>query len=148
MREYRSLFAHSRLDGEISFWFQECYRASSKSVLTHVGIEMKKIVSYFNDIFSPKDLQGLNVNEILSALNDSSVCKEWIYEVCEELKRLNLEVDRRLLTNQQWNLTDLAARRKAYQDVLESLLAAKRRVKSPNPPPGSFDLSSVTVEPA
>ncbi len=68
--------------------------------------------------------------------------------VFDELQRLNLEVDKRLLTNDQRGIIDLAARRKAYQDILESVLAARRRIRNNNPQDRSgFDLESVTVQP-
>lgn len=106
---------------------------------------MKRIVRYLKDVFTLKDLNNLDIDDILSALIDPAVRKLWVYEVCEELKRMNLEVDRRLLSSTQLNLTDLAARRKAYQDVLELVLIARRRTRNPNPKSGSFDLDSVTV---
>ncbi len=109
---------------------------------------MKRIPRWLMSIFSPNDLQNLDVHEILDALADSSVRKEWIVETFEELKRINLEVDKRLLSG-NWNIIDLAARRKAYQDMLESILTARRRAKNPNPKSkGEFDLDSVTVYPA
>ncbi len=108
---------------------------------------MKKIARWLKDVFSPKELQGLDVQEIIAALGDEPTRKMWIYEVFQELKRVNLEVDRRLLAAQTSGLTDLAARRKAYQDVLDGILAAKRQIKNPNPKSktGEFDLESVTV---
>jgi len=109
---------------------------------------MKRIPRWLKSIFSPNDLQNLDVHEILDALNDSSVRKEWILETFEELKRINLEVDRKLLSD-EGNIIGLAARRKAYQDMLESILTARRREKNPNPrSKGEFDLDSVTVHPA
>jgi hypothetical protein len=109
---------------------------------------MKRIVAYLNDVFSTKDLHNLDMNDVLGSLNDPAVRKQWIYETCEELKRLNLAVDKVLLSDSQYGITDLAARRKAYQDVLESLLTARRRIRNPNPRSGSFDLESVTVHTA
>ena len=106
---------------------------------------MKTLVSKIKDLFSVKELQGLDVNELLMAFNDASVRKQWMFELCEDIKRMNLDVDARLLSGKPIN--DLAARRKAYQDVLESVLAARRRIqKNPNPKSGSFDLDSVTVQ--
>lgn len=108
---------------------------------------MKSIPKLVSDWFSPKSLQGLDVQEILSAMSDGTVRKIWILDVFEELHRLNLEVDNRLLNVEGVNITDLAARRKAYQDVLVAVLSAKRRVKSLNPQSGQFDLDGVTVNP-
>lgn len=107
---------------------------------------MKKLVRFLKTIFSPKDLHGLDVGELLDALSDSGIRKLWLYETLEELKRINLEIDRRLTTNKIVHLTDLAVRRKAYQDVLEAIVFAKRQIKNHNPKAmGQFDLDSVTV---
>ena len=108
---------------------------------------MKNIPKLLEKWFSPKHLQGLDIQEILGAMSDPTIRNIWIYGIFEELQRLNLEIDKRLLTADQFNIEDLCARRKAYQDVLESVLSAKRRAKGSNPPPGSFDLDSVTVLP-
>lgn len=108
---------------------------------------MKKIPHLIKEWFSPKSLQGLDLQDILAAMADPMIRKIWMAGVFDELQRLNLEVDKRLLTYDKWNLTDLAARRKAYQDVLESVLSARRQVKNLNPQSGTFDLDSVTVHP-
>ncbi len=109
---------------------------------------MKKLNRWLKNLFSPKELQGLDVQEILAALNEEPVRKLWIYEAFQELKRMNLEIDKRLLTGVTYNLTDLAARRKAYQDMLDGILSARRQLRSPNPKMGQFDLESVTAGPA
>lgn len=110
---------------------------------------MKKLTRWFSNVFSPKELHGLDVQEMLAALGDEPTRKMWIFDVFQELKRMNLEVDKRLLTGQTYHLTDLAARRKAYQDILEGILSAKRQIKNQNPKSRSeFDLDSVTAHSA
>lgn len=107
---------------------------------------MKKLSRYLKNVFSPKELQGLDVREILAAFNEEPIRKLWIFEAFKELQRLNLEIDRRLSTNEIVYLTDLAVRRKAFQDVLEGILSAKRQIHNQNPKAkGEFDLDSVTV---
>ncbi len=107
---------------------------------------MKKISRWLNQIFSPKELHGLDIQEILAALNEEPTRKMWIYETLQELKRMNLEIDKRLLTGTTYNITDLAARRKAYQDILDGILSARRQVRGHNPKSmGQFDLDSVTA---
>lgn len=105
---------------------------------------MKKIPDLLRDWFSPRELQGLDIQQILAALSDSTVRNIWIFGIYEELKYLNLEIDKRLLSQDQFNITDLAARRKAYQDILESVLTARRRAKGSNP---ASDFDGVTVHP-
>lgn len=109
---------------------------------------MKKIPRFIKNFFTPKELHGIDFQEILDAMNDSGIRRMWILGVFEEMKRLNLELDKRLLSGNTLNIIDLAARRKAYQDVLEGILTAKRQVRSHNPKAkGEFDLDSVTVSP-
>jgi len=108
---------------------------------------MKKIPAMIREWFSPKALQGLDVQDVLSAMADPVIRKIWVSDVYDELQRLNLEVDARLSSGKASDVTDLAARRKAYQDVLLGVLSARRRVKSLNPQSGTFDLDSVTVHP-
>jgi tryptophanyl-tRNA synthetase len=106
---------------------------------------MRKLSRWLSNVFTPKELHGLDVVEILAALNEEPIRKQWIYEAFQELKRMNLEIDKRLLNNVTYNLTDLAARRKAYQDILEGILSAKRMIHNHNPKSkGQFDLESVT----
>lgn len=108
---------------------------------------MKKLNRWLKNLFTPKELHGLDVSEILAALNEEAVRKLWIFEAFQELKRMNLEVDKRLLSGAAYSLTDLAARRKAYQDMLDGILSARRQLRNHNPKakPGEFDLDSVTV---
>lgn len=107
---------------------------------------MKKLTRWLNHLFSPKELNGLDVQDILSALSEESTRKLWLFESFQELKRMNLEIDKRLLAGVTFNLTDLAARRKAYQDMLEGILSARRQIRNHNPKSmGQFDLDSVTV---
>ena len=107
---------------------------------------MRKILQKFKDIFNPKELQGLDSLELLAAFNDPSVRKQWLWEVYEELKRLNLQIDAKMLSGSDFRLTDLCAKRKAIQDVLELILIARRQVKSNNPADRSgFDLDAVTA---
>lgn len=110
---------------------------------------MKRLSRWLNNVFSPKELHGLDVGELLDCLNDSGIRKLWIYEALQELKRMNLEIDKRLLSGNLFNITDLAARRKAYQDMLDGILSAKRQIRNHNPKTmGQFDLDSVTVNSA
>lgn len=108
---------------------------------------MKKLSRWMNNIFTPKELHGLDVLEILSALNEEPIRKLWIYEALQELKRMNLEIDKRLLLGNSFQIIDLAARRKAYQDIFDGILSARRQIHSPNPKTkGHFDLENVTAE--
>lgn len=103
---------------------------------------MKKMPKLLKDLFTPKEMHGLDIEDLALSLSDAQVRKVWLMEVLEEMKNLNLEVDKRLLSKEQWNITDLAIKRKAYQDILDKVQIAKRRAKTLTP---QFDLDSVTV---
>lgn len=111
---------------------------------------MKKIRGWFQDIFSVRDFNGVDVPAIQQAFNDPAVRTLWLGDILDELKRMNLEVDKRLLTGNDYRLTDLCARRQAIQDILESVLAARRQVtketqaKPHNPPKVDVNLDRVT----
>lgn len=87
---------------------------------------MKKLPRYLLRLFSPKHLQNLDVLELLQAMNNETVRKLWLYDIYQELREMNLGIEKALL-NQDTRINDLSARRKAYQDVLEGILGAKRR---------------------
>lgn len=87
---------------------------------------MKSIPRYLTRLFSPKHLQNLDVLELLQALNNETIRKIWLYEVYQDLREMNLGVEKALL-NGDMRLNDLSARRRAYQDVLEGILTAKKR---------------------
>lgn len=107
---------------------------------------MKNIILSLKELFNPKELQRIDSNELLDALNDASIRKHWLMDIYEELKRLNLQIDNRLLTDNNFRITDLSARRRAYQDMLEAILSTKRLIRSHNPKDRSgFDLDAVTA---
>lgn len=106
-----------------------------------------KIPKFINDLFTPKNLQGLDSEELMVSLADPFIRKAWILSVFEEMKQLNLEVDKQLLSKELWMIQNLAIRRRAIQDMLEKVALAKRRVKTQTHEPSGFDLDSVTVEP-
>lgn len=109
-----------------------------------------KMKRWFKEMFDPQEFNGLDTMAIGEAFNDPSVRREWLLGVFEAIRDMNLEVDRRLLSDSAYGLTDLCAKRKAYQDVLEAILDAKRKVTqgvrhNPRPVVGSIDLDRVTV---
>lgn len=113
---------------------------------------MKKLRKWLSDYFSPEVFNDLDIDGIAQALNDSSVRHLWLNGILSELKAINLEVDRRLLSGgSEYGITDLCARRKAYQDVLSGVLSARRTVVSgsqeqrPNPRPQGVNLDRVTT---
>lgn len=89
---------------------------------------MKKLVRLLKDIFAPENFNDLDLAALKEALNDSSVRAFWLSDCFEELRRINLEADKRLLSGTSFQLTDLCARRTAYRDMLEAILSARRRI--------------------
>jgi len=114
---------------------------------------MKKVlVQKFKDLFWPRAYLGIDAYEVLDALKDDVIRKTWLYEVLEEIKRMSLDIDKKLLEGTLRDLTVLSARRKALQFILDKALEAKReveRARNHNPQDRShFDLESVTVQPS
>lgn len=92
---------------------------------------MKQLKRFLKDIFAPGDFNNLDTQAIRDAFNDSSVRAVWLSKCLEEIKRLNIEVEKRLLSDSgRSDLTDICSRRKAIQDMLEDVLSAKRQVVS------------------
>lgn len=96
---------------------------------------MKKISKYLKSLFSPEHMQNIDFSEVIQAFHNETVRNIWLYDLYQELKHLNISVDRSIMNN-DLQLTHLSARRKAFQDVLEMILSAKRQAiekKDPNP---------------
>jgi hypothetical protein len=97
---------------------------------------MKKIQRWFKEIFEPENFNGIDTASIAGAFNDPGVRALWLSYCFEEIVRINQEVDKRLLSGNEMGLIDLCARRKAFQDVLEAVLSARRKLTQevrPNP---------------
>lgn len=90
---------------------------------------MKRVRKWLSEIFNPEE--DLDMAAMGLALNDPAVRTFWLGAMLNEIRQMNREVDRRLLAGVNVGLTDLCARRKAYQDVLESLLSARRAIEKP-----------------
>lgn len=110
---------------------------------------MKKIKRWFREIFEPEVFNGIDTSMIAGAFNDPSVRSLWLTYCFEEIVRINMEVDKRLLFGTEMGLIDLCARRKAFQDILEAGLSARRKLAQdvrPNPQPlSAVNLDRVTV---
>lgn len=108
---------------------------------------MKKIKRWLKEIFDPE--YDIDVDAIRAAFNDTSIRTLWLSNFLDEIKRINREVDKRLLSGPHFQLTDLCARRKAFQDMLEYVLSARRQVTQdvrPNPKvPVEVDLDRLTA---
>lgn len=90
---------------------------------------MKRLKQWLCDVFDAEDYGDLDMGAIGEALGDPTVRTLFLNACLDELKRIHLELDKRLLTGSEMGLTDLCARRKAYQDVMESILSARRAVR-------------------
>lgn len=99
---------------------------------------MKKLKRWLKEVFEPESFNDLDVSVIVLAFNDPEVRAIWLSWCLDELKVMNVEVDKRLLSGSEASFTDLCARRKAFQDVLEAVVTANRRRMQevrPNPRP-------------
>lgn len=115
---------------------------------------MKKVLlQKVNDLFRPNNVLDIDVYEVLDSLGDGVVRKKWLFEVLSEIKRINLEIDRVLVSGKPLTetiLTDLSGRRRALKFVLDEALSAKReihRTRGQNQADkGTLDLDSVTLQ--
>lgn len=87
---------------------------------------MKKIRRWLKDYFAPG--HDMDVYAIGEALNDPATRTYWLAQMLDDIHVMNIDVDRKLLMGSDFRLSDLCARRKAYQDVLEAILSARRAV--------------------
>ena len=96
---------------------------------------MRKLRKWLSEFFDPAT--DTNLYSLGEALGNPETRRRWILDVVEEIKRMNIEVDRRLISGTEVGFIDLCARRKAFQDVLEMILVAKRTTLAqdsrPNP---------------
>lgn len=110
---------------------------------------MRKIKRWFRELFEPENFNGIDTAAISGAFNDPAVRSLWLTYCFDEVVRINLEVDKRLLNGSEFGLIDLCARRKAFQDVLEAVLLSRRKLTQdirPNPRPlVAIDLDRVTA---
>jgi len=110
---------------------------------------MKKVKAWLSEIFDVQSIDDISMDAVSEAFNDPGIRAMWLLHMQQELKNIHLEVDRRLLTSTDMGLQDLCARRKAYQDILQFVLSAKRIVTQeirPNQPKRSVvDLDRVTA---
>ena len=107
------------------------------------------MIAWLSEMFVPEQEQDLDITLITQALSDAGVRSKWLEEVLGMIQALNMELDRRLLNGNTKDITDLCAKRKAIQDVLEAILSARRVVLGqaprPNPQYQSVDLDRVTA---
>lgn len=110
---------------------------------------MKKIKQWMKEIFEPEQFNDIDVFAVADALNDHEIRKRWFLGILEEIKKINKDVDRRLLSGSEYGLLDLCARRKTLQDTLELVLTVKRQLKQeqgrPNPIGQGINLDRVTA---
>lgn len=97
---------------------------------------MKKIKRWFKEMFDPETFNNMDTAAIAGALNDPGVRTLWLAYCFDEIKNINMEVDKRLLSGVYLDFVALCARRKAFQDVLEAILSSRRKLTQdvrPNP---------------
>lgn len=87
---------------------------------------MKKIKRWLKDVFDPEN--DIDMFALGQALGDPEVRNAWVINVLSEIRTMNIDVDKALLAGTDFRLIDLCARRKAFKDVLEMILSARRVV--------------------
>lgn len=94
---------------------------------------MKRVTRWLKELFDPD--YDMDTTAIRIALNDAGTRTLWITSVLEEIKQMNIDVDRRLIAGREVGLSDLCARRQAYKDVLDAVLRARRQALDGPPSP-------------
>lgn len=110
---------------------------------------MKKyLVKRFKELFNPAQFQDLDVYGVLSALQNQTVLKMWLYEVLQQIKQTNLAIDQSLVSGKVYDINDLSAKRRALQGILEAALSIHREVRRASvhnqPSKADFDFESLT----
>jgi len=107
------------------------------------------ILKSIQEFFEPKNFNDMDVLAVGEALNDLATRTLWINMCLEDIKRINREIDKRVLKAQPDSITDLCAKRRAYQEILESAISARRNIVQGirhNPRPATIvDLDRVTA---
>jgi hypothetical protein len=88
---------------------------------------MKKLKAWLSEIFELPHYEDISLEAIATALNEPRVRAIWLEYMTDELKRIHLEIDKRLVEGSV-SIGDLGTRRRAYQDTLQYILSAKRAV--------------------
>ncbi len=89
----------------------------------------KSLVKKLQDLFNPSRFQDLDVYGVLSALQNQTVLKIWLYGILEDVKQTHLKIDQKLLSGETGGMMILSAKRRALQEVLESALSVEREVR-------------------
>jgi len=89
-----------------------------------------RAIKFITDIFKVEEIQQINIQEVVMALNDSSVRAHWIRELLAEIQNLNISIDHDLLQKKEQDIKDKSARRRTLQYVFEQVLLSRKRVES------------------
>lgn len=110
---------------------------------------MKNLKRWLTELFEADSFNDLDTAAISGAFNDPTVRSVWLAYCLDEIKAMNMEVDKRLLSGSEQGFIDLCARRKAFQDILEAIPASRRKLAQDirhNPRPDSIvNLDRVTA---
>lgn len=88
-----------------------------------------RAIRFLYELLSPPDLQKLDVGEVVTALNDSSIRAHWLKAILNEIQDINIAIDSDLLQKRDGSLRDRSVQRRTLQFVLEQVLASKRAVE-------------------
>lgn len=88
-----------------------------------------KIVAYLSNLFHPTMMQDINVQEVLSGLNDASIRKHWLFSVLEEVKAINQRTHKALSDGKlSERFVQESARLQGIEFVLRQVLLSKNSV--------------------
>lgn len=110
---------------------------------------MRYVKKWLSEMFEPEQAQDLDISMIVESLTDMEVRNIWMESVFEQIKTINLEIDKRMLSGDTQGIQDLCVKRRTIQELLESILSARRTVlgksQSHNPRPAYVNLDRVTA---
>lgn len=84
---------------------------------------MIRFPRFLSNIFEASE--DIDVYSIGEALNDPTIRSRWLKSMLDEIKRIHLDIDSRLMAGNR-DISDLSSRRRAIQFALERLSSERR----------------------
>lgn len=108
-----------------------------------------KFTTWFLTLLEPSELQNFKIDELLSALNDSSIRKHWLYTMLEEVKEINRRIHTHLMTGKlNEKFEQESARLVAIDWALRQILNSKTSVELGRHHNQADEFDGVAVNPA
>lgn len=93
-----------------------------------------KLPESLTKLFEARQMQDINFEDLLMAMNDASVRRHWLLAIVEEIKRINIAIDTALDQREPMGFEELSARRRGLSFVLNQVAASERAIKRSKAP--------------